>query len=135
MSMTVSVFRPRKSNFTRPAALHVVLVVLGDDVRVVREARHVIPQRAFADHDARSVHAGVAREPFELLRLADQLATRSSASTIALSFGSCSSACSMVAVLPCPWSGTRLAMRCASGAGNPIVRATSLITLRALRFW
>ncbi len=26
-------------------------------------------------------------------------------------------------------------MRCASGAGMPMARATSLITLRAFRFW
>ena len=58
----------------QPRLLGVVLVVLGDDLAFVQEARHVIPERTLADDDAGGVLAGVAREPFELLRDLDELA-------------------------------------------------------------
>ena len=66
MSMTVSVFRPRKSNLTSPGLLDVVLVVLRDDDVPVPEARHVVPERALADDHAGRVHAGVAGQALEL---------------------------------------------------------------------
>ncbi len=53
--------------------LDVVLVVLGDDDLAVLEARDVIPERPLADDHARGVHAGVAGEALQLLRLLEQL--------------------------------------------------------------
>src|SRR5690606_1079443 len=43
------------------------------DRRVAAETRHVIPQLAVADHDARRMHPCVPREALELLALADEL--------------------------------------------------------------
>ena len=105
--------------------------------RFVLEARDVVPERPLADDDAGGVLAGVTREPLELLRLLDELARdRIAVTRSALSFGSTSSASGMVYI--CPWhlvAGIRLASSCASLAGMPMARATSLMTLRALSSW
>ncbi len=53
----------------------------------------------------------------------------------ALSLGSTSSDSGMVNVTPGPLMGIRLAIFCASMAGKPIARATSLMTLLALSSW
>ncbi len=69
LTRTVSVLRPRKSNFTRPAAstsfqLNWVTGML--DLRIAVE-RHQLVQRPVADHHAGGVRRGVAIKPFELL--------------------------------------------------------------------
>ena len=66
---TVSVFRPRKSNFTRPAASTIFQLnwVTGMfDLRIAVE-RHQLLERPVADHHAGGVRGGVAIEAFELL--------------------------------------------------------------------
>ena len=74
--MTVSVLRPRKSNFTRPAfstsSLSNWVTMLAR--RRPRKHGHVLPQRLIADHDAGGVHAGVAVQALERLREVEQLA-------------------------------------------------------------
>jgi hypothetical protein len=48
--------------------------VLRDDLAVLAaEARHVLPQRPVADHDARRVHAGVAVQALERRRDVEEL--------------------------------------------------------------
>ena len=70
MSITVSVFRPEEVELDQARLLDVVLVVLGDERRSpFLKHRHVIPERALADHDAGGVHAGVARQALELAAL------------------------------------------------------------------
>ena len=67
-SMIVSVRRPRKSNFTRPTLLDVVLVELRHEAAagVVDVQRHEIGERGRRDHHAAGVLADVARDAFEL---------------------------------------------------------------------
>ena len=68
-SSTVSVFRPRKSNFTRPAASTIFQLnwVSGKlDSRIAVE-RHQLVERPVADHHAGGVGRGVAIEALELL--------------------------------------------------------------------
>ena len=67
---TVSVLRPRKSNFTRPAcSTHFMLNwVTGISRFRIAIERHHLGQRPLADHDAGGVGRGVAVQAFELLR-------------------------------------------------------------------
>ena len=69
-SSTVSVFRPRKSNFTRPAgSTHFMLNwVTGISDFGIAIERHQFGQRPVADDDAGGVGRGVAVQAFELLR-------------------------------------------------------------------
>ena len=74
-SITVSVLRPRKSNFTSPAgSTHFMLNwVAGSIVAVgIAVERHQLVQRPVADHHAGGVGRGVAVEAFELQREVDQ---------------------------------------------------------------
>ena len=66
--ITVSVFRPRKSNFTRPAAsTHFMLNwVAGMSDRGIAIQRHQLVQRPVADHHTRGVGRGVAVKAFDL---------------------------------------------------------------------
>ena len=70
VSSTVSVLRPRKSNFTRPAgSTHFMLNwVTGMQRFRIAIERHQLGQRPVADHDAGGMGRGVAVQPFELLR-------------------------------------------------------------------
>ena len=73
-SMTVSVRRPRKSIFTKTHLLDHAHVELRHDFIAVRAVeRDVVRDRLGRDDDAGGVHAGVAREPFELLADLDDL--------------------------------------------------------------
>jgi hypothetical protein len=75
-SMIVSVRSPRKSNFTRPACLDVVLVELRDDAAAAGLAveRREVGQHRRRDHYAARVRAGVARQALERAREVDQVA-------------------------------------------------------------
>ena len=67
---TVSVLRPRKSNFTRPAgSTHFMLNwVTGISGFRIAIERHQLGQRPLADDDAGGMGRGVAVQAFELLR-------------------------------------------------------------------
>ena len=72
-SMIVSVRRPRKSNFTRPAASTSSLsncVTTLAAVLVAEQRREIGQHRRCNDHAAR-MHAGVAHESFERHRHVD----------------------------------------------------------------
>jgi hypothetical protein len=68
------VARPRKSNFTRPIGLHVVLVVLAHGRVAARllVQRAEIGELARRDQHAAGVHADVAGHALELLRQRQQ---------------------------------------------------------------
>ena len=74
-SMIVSVRRPRKSNFTRPAAstssLSNCVTTLPPPVFAVQ--RREVGQHRGRDHHAAGVHAGVARQAFERARQVDEV--------------------------------------------------------------
>ena len=78
MSSVVSVLRPRKSNFTRPAgSTHFSeYCVTGMSERGSRYIGTSSVQRPLADHDAGGVGRGVAVEPLELHRDLDELGDR-----------------------------------------------------------
>ena len=75
-SMMVSVRRPRKSNFTRPAASTSSLsnCVTTLRRRIVAVQRREIGQHRGRDDHAAGVHAGVARQAFERARQVDEVA-------------------------------------------------------------
>ena len=68
--MTVSVLQAQEVELDQPDLLDAAHVVLRHDVARLRVAvqRHQLDQRAVADHDARRVRRGVARQALELAR-------------------------------------------------------------------
>ena len=83
-AISVSVFRPRKSNLISPMAStsgpeNCVI----DRAVLVDEQRHVLDQRPVGDHDAGGVLGDVAREAFELDRVLEELGLALAASRAA----------------------------------------------------
>ena len=69
LAITVSVFRPRKSNLHETGFLRVLIIELRDRhfrARIAIE-RHEFVQRPVADDDARRMRRGVAVEALDLL--------------------------------------------------------------------
>ena len=67
-SSTVSVFRPRKSNLTRPAASTIFQLncVIGSGDFAIAIKRHQLLERPVGDDDAGGVRRGVAVKALEL---------------------------------------------------------------------
>ncbi len=75
VSITVRVLRPRKSNFTSPAAsAHFMLNWVAGKLRArVAIERHQLDQRPIGDDHARGMGRGMAVEAFEALADIEQL--------------------------------------------------------------
>jgi hypothetical protein len=127
--------QPQKVELHEADRLDVVLVVLSDDRLVALEARDAFGERALADDDAGRVHAGVPREALETPALLHELGDARVALDQLLQLG-----------LDLERLVDRAHLALALGRDEardalrfrrriPMARATSLITLRAFRFW